>query len=123
MNNVYFEGISENMSYLFTNKGVTKISLELNDLNGKNYVPYTYENLNVAIDILKENIDFRYKTGVINLQEYTSHPRKFLNTLIEIFKPKNQISSSSKIVTSNVVPSGEIDMEPSREYSGVSKIE
>jgi hypothetical protein len=92
MNNVHFEGISENMSYLFTNKGVTKISLELNDLNGKNYVPYTYENLNVAIDILKENIDFRYKTGIINLQEYTSHPRKFLNTLFEIFKPKNQIS-------------------------------
>lgn len=92
MEQLKFEGISENMSYLFTNKGVTKISSELNDLNGRNYVPYTYENLNVAIDILKENVFFKYKIGKINLQEYCSQPRKFLNTLIEIYQPKNQIT-------------------------------
>jgi hypothetical protein len=92
MKDIILEGVSENMQYLFTNKGVTKISNELYDLNGKNYVPYTYENLNVAIDILRENINFKYKIGTIGLQEYTSQPRKFLNTILEIFQPKNKIT-------------------------------
>lgn len=85
-------GFSENMQYLFTNKGVTKLSLEKNDLNGKNMVSYTYENLNVAVDILKENIEYQYKIGKISLLEYTSRPRKFLYQLMEIFKPNSSIT-------------------------------
>jgi hypothetical protein len=83
---------SENMNYLFTDKGVTKLSLEENDLNGKNFVSYTYDNLNIAIDILKENMEFRFKTGKISLLEYTSEPRKFLYSVLEIVQPKNPIN-------------------------------
>jgi hypothetical protein len=48
-------GMSVNMGYLFTDKGVVKISLEQNDLNGRNFVPYTFESLNIALDIINEN--------------------------------------------------------------------
>jgi hypothetical protein len=84
--------MSANLGYIFTNKGVSKLSYETNDLNGRNFVPYTFEHLNIASQILKENIDFKYKIGSLSLNEYTSEPRKFLNLLIEEFQPDNRIS-------------------------------
>ena len=84
-------GMSVNMGYLFTDKGVVKMSFEQNDLNGRNFVPYTFESLNIALDIINENFNFKYKTGNISLTEYTSEPRRFLNFLIETLKPKNTI--------------------------------
>ena len=92
MENLVIEGISHNLQYVFTNKGVTKISAQLNDLNGENYVPYTYDNLNVAIDIMRENIEFKYRIGKLDIIEYAAAPRKFLNNLVEIFKPQNPVS-------------------------------
>ena len=46
MSEVKLEGLSVNMDYMFTIKGVLKMSYDLKDLNGRNYVPYTYEHLN-----------------------------------------------------------------------------
>jgi hypothetical protein len=92
MNEVKLEGLSVNMDYMFTNKGVLKMSYDLKDLNGRNYVPYTYEHLNIALNILKENIQHNYTIGKLNLQEYSSEPRKFLNFLMETFQPKNGLS-------------------------------
>jgi hypothetical protein len=87
-----FEGVSHNLQYVFTNRGVVKLSEQLNDLNGKNYLSYTYNNLNVAIDIMKENFDFKFKTGQLDLVEYAAAPRKFLANIIEIYRPKNSIT-------------------------------
>jgi hypothetical protein len=87
-----FEGMSHNLQYVFTNRGVVKLSEQLNDLNGKNYLSYTYNNLNVAIDIMKENFDFKFKTGQLDLVEYAAAPRKFLANIIEIYRPKNSIT-------------------------------
>jgi len=84
-------GMSVNMGYLFTDKGVVKMSFEQNDLNGRNFVPFTFESLNIALDIINENFNFKYKTGNISLTEYTSEPRRFLNFLIETLKPENTI--------------------------------
>jgi hypothetical protein len=84
-------GMSVNMEYLFTDKGVVKMSFEQNDLNGRNFVPYTFESLNIALNIINENFNFKYKTGTISLTEYTSEPRRFLNFLIETLKPENTI--------------------------------
>lgn len=92
MSEVKLEGLSVNMNYMFTNKGVLKMSYDLKDLNGRNYVPYTYEHLNIALNILKENIQHNYTIGKLNLQEYSSEPRKFLNFLMETFQPKNGLS-------------------------------
>lgn len=83
--------MSVNMGYLFTDKGVLKMSFEQNDLNGRNFVPYTFESLNIALDIINENFNFKYKTGNISLTEYTSEPRRFLNFLLETLKPANSI--------------------------------
>lgn len=85
-------GMSNNLNYLFTDNGVVKLSLEQNDLNGRNFVPYTPEHLNIALDILKENIDFKYKIGKLTLSEYSSEPRKFLNFLVETYQPSNSIT-------------------------------
>jgi len=87
-----FEGMSHNLQYVFTNRGVVKLSEQLNDLNGKNYLSYTYNNLNVAIDIMKENFDFKFKTGQLDLVEYAAAPRKFLANIIEIYRPENSIT-------------------------------
>jgi len=84
--------MSANLGYLFTNKGVSKVSYESNDLNGRNFVPYTYEHLNVASKILQENINFKYKIGSLSLTEYTSEPRRFLNLLMETFEVNNGIA-------------------------------
>jgi hypothetical protein len=89
---LYFEGVSHNLHYVFTNRGVVKLSEQLNDLNGKNYLSYTYNNLNVAIDIMKENFDFKFKTGQLDLVEYAAAPRKFLANIIEIYRPENSIT-------------------------------
>lgn len=88
--------ISDNLNYIFTNEGVIKVSNKLNDLKGKNIIPYTYKNLDVAIDILKENILFRYKSGKITLDECLGEPRKFLYKLVEIFQPKNYFTLVSE---------------------------
>lgn len=84
--------MSANLGYLFTNKGVSKVSYETNDLNGRNFVPYTHEHLNVASKILQENINFKYKIGSLSLTEYTSEPRRFLNLLMETFEVNNGIT-------------------------------
>jgi hypothetical protein len=92
MSQLRFQGVSHDLQYVFTNKGVTRISDQLNDLNGKNYLPYTYGNLNIAVDIMRENSNFKYRTGQIDLVEYSSESRKFLHQLTEIFQPDNTIS-------------------------------
>ena len=92
MEKLIFEGISHNLQYVFTNRGVSRLSEQLKDLNGKNYVSYSYDNLNVAIDIMKENTDFKFKTGKLDLVEYAATPRRFLNNIVEIFQPENSIS-------------------------------
>ena len=82
--NLQIEGISNNMRYLFTNKGVVSLTEELNDLNGKNVAQYTFENLNIAVDIMRENMEFDFLTKKINIQEYAFASRKFLNMLMVI---------------------------------------
>jgi hypothetical protein len=92
MNNIKYFAITENFQYMFTDKGICKISFDLNDLKNQNILPYTFENLDVAIDILKENLAFKYQIGKINLLEYTSSSRKFMYKIIEVFQPKNEFS-------------------------------
>ena len=84
--------ISANLNYLFTNEGVIKISSQLKDLKGKNLIPYTTENLDVAIDIFKENVLFKYHSGKIALDECLGLPRKFMYKLLETLEVKNQNS-------------------------------
>ena len=86
------EGISHDFQYIFTNKGVVKISEQLNDLNGKNFLEYTDENLNAAVDILKENLNFLYKNGHLTLEKFTTEPRRFLNMVVQELKIPNYVN-------------------------------
>jgi hypothetical protein len=87
--NLQFEGISFNGSYLFTNNGVVNIS---EDLNGQNILEYSNENLNIAVNILKENFNFLYKNSKVSLDEYLTIPRKFLNVLLEDINHPNIVT-------------------------------
>ena len=57
-----------------------------------NIIEYSYENLNIAVDILKEHKEIYYKLDMISLVEYSNSSRKFLYELVEIFKPENSVS-------------------------------
>ena len=61
--------------------------------NGKSVklVEYSYNNLDVAVDIVKEHKELYYKLNKISLVEYSNASRKFFYQIIEIFQPKNQI--------------------------------
>jgi len=87
-----YQGISENMKYVFTNKGIVPtVDFFKNDKKIK-VIEYTYENLDIAVDILKEHREIYYKLNMISLTEYSNSSRKFLYELVEIFKPENSIS-------------------------------
>ena len=87
-----YQGISENMKYVFTNKGIVPtVDFFKNDKKIK-IIEYTYENLDIAVDILKEHREIYYKLNMISLTEYSNSSRKFLYELVEIFKPENSIS-------------------------------
>jgi hypothetical protein len=86
------EGISRDLRYVFTNKGIVSMSDQINDLNGKNVLTYTMDNLSVAIDILRENNEYEFLTKKIGIQEYKFASRGFLNTLMEALNPNNKIT-------------------------------
>lgn len=85
MENLQFEGISKNLRYLFTNKGIYDF---VNDKCVR------YESLTIidGIKILKEVQNFEYKSGLINLQEHISNPRRALISISEILLPKENVS-------------------------------
>lgn len=85
MKNLQFEGISKNLRYVFTNKGIYDF---IEDKSIR------YESLSIVdgIKILKEVQNFEYKSGLIDLQKHLSNPRRALITISEIFSPKETIS-------------------------------
>lgn len=86
-----FQGVSENLKYVFTNKGIIPTSECLDNGKKVNLIEYSYENLHLAVDILKEHKELYYKLDMISLLEYSNSSRKFLYQILEIFKPENQI--------------------------------
>jgi hypothetical protein len=89
--NLQFEGISENLKYIFTNKGMIHTSSFFSN-NEDKFINYSYETLPIAVDILKEHKEIYYKLDKISLTEYANSSRKFLYQLMEIFQPENQIT-------------------------------
>lgn len=87
-----YQGISENMKYVFTNKGIVPTVDFFKNDKKINIIEYSYENLNIAVDILKEHKEIYYKLDMISLVEYSNSSRKFLYELVEIFKPENSVS-------------------------------
>ena len=90
MKNLQFQGISENVKYIFTNRGIITTADYFEGKSG--IIEYSFENLTIAVDILKEHRELYYKLNKISLLEYSSSPRKFLYELMEVFQPVNQIN-------------------------------
>ena len=83
--------VSENLNYIFTPKGVVQVFSENKDSRYKSMIPYTMDNIDIAFNILKENLLFKYETRKIDLVEYSNYPRKVLYRMLEIFKPNNNL--------------------------------
>lgn len=92
MKDLKLEGISENLKFIFTNKGVLELSSVFSNREKNNIIEYSHNNLDIAADILKEHIDLSYKLGKISLVEYSNSARKFLYSLMETLNFDNQIS-------------------------------
>jgi len=90
MSALQFQGVSENLKYIFTNRGMVQTGDYFQ--NKGNVINYTFENLPIAIDILKEHKELYYKLNKISLTEYANSSRKFLYQLLEIFELKNNVS-------------------------------
>ena len=85
-----FEGVSKNLRYIFTNKGI----LQTGDFfkNKGNIIKYSPENIHVAVTMMKEHEEVFYKAGKKSLVEYANSSRKFLYKVMEIFELRNSSS-------------------------------
>lgn len=71
-----FEGVSKNLRYIFTDKGVIPMGDYFN--NNGNMITYSPENIHHAVQIMKEHEELYYKAGKTSLMEYANSARKFL---------------------------------------------
>jgi hypothetical protein len=85
-----FEGVSQNLRYIFTNKGIIQTGDYFN--NKGNTLDYSFENLPFAIDILKEHREIYYKLNKISLTEYANSSRKFLYEVMDILQMPQQVT-------------------------------
>lgn len=85
-NNLQLLGISLDVKYIFTNKGILETSTVFQKGNGR-FIEYTAENLPIGLEMVKEHYQTFYKAGQISLLEYSNSPRKFLYNLLEIIQP------------------------------------
>lgn len=84
MNTLQFQGISKNLRYVFTNRGIYDF------VNERSYL-YESLSINEGIDILKNVQEFEYKVGKISLSEHISNPRRALYSLTNILLPEHSI--------------------------------
>lgn len=82
--NLSFQGISKNLKYIFTNKGIY-------DMVSEKTMKYSSLSISDGIKIVQEVQSFEYKTGQISLQEHLSNPRRAIISLSEIFFPGQQV--------------------------------
>jgi len=83
--NLQFEGISKNLRYIFTDKGI-------HDLVTDKSMKYESLSLIDGINILQEVQNYEYKSGQITLQEHTSNPRRAMIALSNMLLPDNSIT-------------------------------
>ena len=82
--NLSFQGISKNLKYIFTNKGIY-------DMVSEKTMKYSSLSISDGIKMVQEVQSFEYKSGQISLQEHLSNPRRAIISLSEIFFPEQQV--------------------------------
>ena len=72
MKPLQLQGISENVKYIFTNRGVLTTSDFFSNSKKLNFIDYSFENLPMAVDMMRERNELYYNNGKMSLQEYSS---------------------------------------------------
>jgi hypothetical protein len=67
--NLSFQGISKNLKYIFTNRGIY-------DMVNEKTMKYSSISLSEGIKMVQEVQTFEYNSGQIGLQEHLSNPRR-----------------------------------------------
>ena len=85
-----FIGLTRDMRYVFTNKGIISVFESVDENNHKSLIKYTPENIPQAVNMVKEVNLFEYSNKIIDRERLLSSSRKFLNNLVEIVCDKNE---------------------------------
>ena len=85
-----FIGLTKDMRYVFTNKGIISVFESVDKDNNKTLIKYTPENIPQAVNMVKEVNLFEYTNKIIDRDKFLSSSRKFLNQLVEIVCDKNE---------------------------------
>jgi hypothetical protein len=85
-----FIGLTRDMRYVFTNKGIISVFESVDENNHKSLIKYTPENIPQAVNMVKEVNLFEYSNKVIDRNQLLSSSRKFLNRLVEVVCDKNE---------------------------------
>lgn len=85
-----FIGLTKDMRYVFTNKGIISVFESVDEDNNKTLIKYTPENIPQAVNMVKEVNLFEYTNKIIDRDKFLSSSRKFLNQLVEIVCDKNE---------------------------------
>jgi len=108
--NIKIKGISYNLKYFFTNKGIVQIGRGVNE----NIIKYNVKNLSYGIKMLRENIQVKFNLGMISKEEYLFSSRKFLHEMVNRINSKSgfsvltewekKYSTDTRIITENFEP-------------------
>jgi hypothetical protein len=85
-----FIGLTKDMRYVFTNKGIISVFESVDESNNKTLIKYTPENIPQVVNMVKEVNLFEYTNKIIDRDKFLSSSRKFLNQLVEIVCDKNE---------------------------------
>lgn len=96
MNKLQIQGITYDLQYFFTDRGLVKISLDENDFVNGNFIDYNHQNFGLGLKLMKENIQVKFDIGLITKDEYIFSARKFIYESLNVVKLSNQISIISE---------------------------
>lgn len=86
-NSLKLLGISYDVKYIFTNKGILETSNYFQKGDSR-FIEYNQQNLTIGLDMTKNHYRTFYNSNRISLVEYANSARKFLYNLVEILEPK-----------------------------------
>ncbi len=89
-NSLKFIGLSRDLRYVFTNKGIMSVFESVDGDNHKSLIRYTPENIPQAVNMVKEVSLFEYANKIVDRDKFLSSSRKFLNRLVEVVCDKNE---------------------------------
>jgi len=91
-------GVSQDDKYLFTDMGFYLV-----EDNTHKFIKYNQNIISELFNIYKSDIEYKFKNGVISLQERILSPKKFINLVLESFEvsEKTRVSIDTEWLKKN----------------------